>query len=395
MPITFVLGPGHHGAEMVDQLASRGAVERVFQMWPRLTITDREPTSGRIIRVRAVPGYGLLSHAVWAAWRRLPVRKEHDHPRTLLYAIYDRVVSLALGRPEIFWGWSQVSEHALRRARARGAVTVLEHPMLYIDHWQALMREEYSRHGEGVDHFYSLFPEAVVARMKREYAEADRIVVASSLAEETFVRAGVPREKMITIPYGVDTELFRPAVNASPSTTFRVLYVGRLELLKGVHYLLEAWNRLALTDARLTLVGMVLPEIHPVLARGSGPSVRRLEPVKRTDLPLLYADADAVVTPSLGEGFGLTIIEAMSCGVPVIATEDSAARDVITDGVDGFRIPIRDVETLADRLRWCHGHRQELREMGKRARQSVVAGYRLSHYGDRLHGFYQSLTRRA
>jgi glycosyltransferase involved in cell wall biosynthesis len=95
-----------------------------------------------------------------------------------------------------------------------------------------------------------------------EYALADLILVLSEKAAWSFRVAGVPEEKLFMLPRGTDTERFTPG---APPAKFRAIFVGALIQRKGVHWLLEAWHRLALKDAELVLVGRVHDEIKPFL----------------------------------------------------------------------------------------------------------------------------------
>ena len=98
---------------------------------------------------------------------------------------------------------------------------------------------------------------------------------------------------------------------------------------------------------------------------------RHISSVPHTSLNQYYSSANVLVFPSLIEGFGLVLVEAMACGIPVITTPHTAGLDILTDGVEGFIIPIRDVEALKTKLEWCYQHPQELAEMGKAARRKA------------------------
>ncbi len=135
------------------------------------------------------------------------------------------------------------------------------------------------------------FSASMVDLMLREYDEADFIVLPSQAAFRSFVRCGVPSKKLITIPLGVDPSLFEPGERARRTVPLRVLYVGRLELLKGVHYLLQAWADLGLKDAILRLVGPALPEIRPWLERLAGRNVEVVGEIRHSDLGQYYRSA--------------------------------------------------------------------------------------------------------
>jgi glycosyltransferase involved in cell wall biosynthesis len=145
--------------------------------------------------------------------------------------------------------------------------------------------------------------------------------------------------------------------------------VGRVGPRKGVHYLLQAWQQLQLPDAELLLIGInEFPEGW--LAR-SKQVFRYVPSVPHSRLNAYYSAASVLVFPSLVEGFGLVLLEAMACGIPVITTPNTAGPDILTDGVEGFIVPIRDVEALKEKLEWCYRHPQALAEMGQAARQKA------------------------
>ena len=122
----------------------------------------------------------------------------------------------------------------------------------------------------------SLFSDGLVSRMKKEYQCADFISVLSSYAKNSFLAAGCPEARLIQVPLGVEIDRFKPV--APRNGPFRALFVGRLELLKGIPYLLQAFSDLRLPDAEIWLVGPVLPEVRAVLARYNGPNGSRHGP---------------------------------------------------------------------------------------------------------------------
>jgi glycosyltransferase involved in cell wall biosynthesis len=271
---------------------------------------------------------------------------------------------------------------SLREAKRRGAVAVLEHPMVHIAEWMSSVREEYERWRTKAARYPNIFPRSLVRRMEREYREADHIVVLSRFARDTFVERGVNEKKLLSIPLGVDVDHFRP-MEVSPTSCFRVIYVGRMELIKGVHYLLQAFAELNLPEAELWLVGPALPEIEPFFRLYKG-AYRHFGEIRHAELPQYYGASTLTVLPSISDGFGLVILEAMACGLPVVATDHTGAADLIEDGIHGFIVPIRDVKALKDRLVYLYGHRAEALSMGARARERVMSSFTSERYGQRL-----------
>ncbi|MHC5731280.1 MAG: glycosyltransferase family 4 protein, partial [Nostoc sp.] len=121
--------------------------------------------------------------------------------------------------------------------------------------------------------------------------------------------------------------------------TFRALFVGRVGVRKGVHYLIKAWEELQLPQAELMLVGV--NEFPETWLSQLPEGVNYIPSVPHTTLNQYYSNANVFVFPSLVEGFGLVLLEAMACGIPVITTTHTAGPDIITDGTEGFIVPIR------------------------------------------------------
>jgi glycosyltransferase involved in cell wall biosynthesis len=193
---------------------------------------------------------------------------------------------------------------------------------------------------------------------------ANGIVSQSSFNASTLVENGIPADFIRLVPLGVDRSRF-PVRAAAPANNepFTIIWVGVLSQRKGLTYFLDAVRMLQSRNVRVRIRG------H----RGSGGDI--LDAYSDLELDVRYSEStasvvrdlqrsDVYVLPSLLEGFGRTIIEAMSCGVPVITTPNTCGPDVMEDGREGFIIPIRDSEALAAKLEWAVSNRRDLAEMG-------------------------------
>ena len=78
-----------------------------------------------------------------------------------------------------------------------------------------------------------------------------------------------------------------------------------------------------------------MPEIRPILRKFADDRITLIGPVSRHELPAYFQDSDLFVFPSINDAFGMVVLEAMACGIPVITTENSCGRDIINDGVEG------------------------------------------------------------
>jgi glycosyltransferase involved in cell wall biosynthesis len=203
--------------------------------------------------------------------------------------------------------------------------------------------------------------------------------VLSTFQARTFEDVGVDSSKLIVTPLGVDLDMFYPRPRADDGL-FRVLFVGQITQRKGISYLLEAATRAALPDAELLLVGTPVGGGRPW---EEYPRVRHLPHCRRAHLPSVYASADVYVLPSLVEGFPLTALEAMASGLPVVVSENTFGSDVVTDGDDGFIVPIRDADAIADRLKFLHASPEDRKRVGLAARRRAT-DFSWASYGDRV-----------
>lgn len=369
MRVTATLGPGHHGGLLLDALRAGGIQFRAVSAWPDLAVEDWPGQK----KIHA--WYRRSRRVMWGAWRRLPWLGAHETPRVLDLWVYEVFAARQLEPCDLFLGWSQVSLRGIRRAKQLGVPSLLEHPMTHVGAWTRIMAEEYARWGGRA--FYSQFPRSLAARMEAEVREADYISVLSTFARRTFLDEGVAAEKLLELPLGVDHRRFSPG--APHEGGYTALFVGRLELLKGVQYLLEAVEPLPNLTTRL--VGTRYPEIEPMLRRH--PHVECLTGVPSAQLTEQYRRADVLVFPSLNDALGLVILEAMACGLPVIATDRSGGPDIISDGVDGFVVPARDPAALRDRLERLRDPALR-KKMGEAARAKILSNYTLDHYAGRV-----------
>lgn len=226
-----------------------------------------------------------------------------------------------------------------------------------------------------------------------DMAHSDYLLTNSEFAAETMIQYGIAPEKIRIVHMGVDTELFQPpsTKNGRDRQRFRVLYVGGLSLAKGVQYLLEAYRRLGLGSKRaeLVLVGRVHPNFQQVMEQYAG-LYTHLGHVPQYTLPPIYGSASVFVMPSLQEGFAKVVYEAMACGTLVVATDNTGS--AVRDGVDGYVVPARDVEALADRLLLLYRNPDLRAEMGLSARERIEEGFTWGHYGRRLLKVYEEIV---
>jgi glycosyltransferase involved in cell wall biosynthesis len=192
-------------------------------------------------------------------------------------------------------------------------------------------------------------------------------VATSSFAARTLAERGLPRDKIQVVPYGVESDTFvKRAEPPDPRGPFKIIYVGSLIQRKGLSYLLDAARLLKSRNISLTLCTRGFMDKR-LLAEYADLDIDIKVGLSGRELANEIHTSDVFVFPSLAEGFALVILEAMSCGVPIITTGHTCAPDVMVDGQHGFIVPIRDAEAIAEKLAWGIENRDELAAMGMAA----------------------------
>lgn len=171
----------------------------------------------------------------------------------------------------------------------------------------------------------------------------------------------IPYREVEVIHHGVDLAEFHYTPR-SPSASLTIAQVGRVRAQKGTDVLVDAVLPLLQqnTQLRLKLVGLITPE-HQVFAdeqrkkiesAGVETQVDWVDGLAWSELKALYASADLLVACPRNEGFGLTPLEAMASGAPVVVSEAGAFADMVDDGVHGRIVPIEDVSALREAIGW-------------------------------------------
>lgn len=212
-------------------------------------------------------------------------------------------------------------------------------------------------------------PEEDYLRLVRETEMADYWLAASSFTAQTLVENGAAPERIHVVPYGVDLQRFQPGEPPVLSRPLRLLFVGTINQRKGIKYLLEALRLVGPAPVEVTVCGRVVDDLQ--LFRDCGSQVQVRPSVSATELVAAYQQADLFVFPSIAEGFGQVLLEALACGLPVLSTTRTAAADLVTTGEDGFVVAPRRPELLAERIVWALGHRAELAAMKRAARNTA------------------------
>lgn len=218
-------------------------------------------------------------------------------------------------------------------------------------------------------------------REEREWILADGVVAPSDFVVQSLQARGVPAEKIDVVPYPADLTAYVPKRREARRGPLRVLFLGNVNLMKGIPYLLEAAARLGPEVVEVRVVGGIEVTRERLVPYEEGGSVRFLGRVPRSGVADHLDWADILCMPSLCEGQSLATNEALASGLPVVCTPNSGSR--VRDGVDGTIVPPRDIDSLAEAIERYARDREFLRWQSD---QAIADRDRLgfSAYGEAL-----------
>lgn len=216
-----------------------------------------------------------------------------------------------------------------------------------------------------------------------------RCLTRNDLQEIT--RYGCPVEKVKVVPNAVDTEFFRPSIREEDRM---IVWAGRFVPEKGLEYLVKAAGIVSSqrTDAIFALIGegSMKPRIEALIEKARL-SERFLLPgsLSRRELLKMLQRASVFAFPSLKEGMPYSLLEAMSCGKAIVASDIPGISDVVTHGRDGLLVPPRDEKAIAQAISTLMHDRHLRTALGRNARKTVVEKHDWRIILRRLEDIYQ------
>ncbi|MEX0890905.1 MAG: glycosyltransferase family 4 protein [Gemmatimonadota bacterium] len=354
MRIAIVVHGRFHAFDLARALRRRGhdvlvvtnLPQRRAAAWdlPRAAIRSL-PVEGAINAVAARAGasvYAALDAPLhlwfgrWAARRLLP-------------GPWDLVVA-----------FSGVAAETLLLARRHGWPTLCTRSSAHIRVQDRILAEEEARTGRRIQRPTRW----KIEREEREYGLATAVQVPSTFVRGTFQEMGVPLERTLLVPLGVEVADFRASAQVlaarlariEEGQPLRVLCAGSLSLRKGMYDLAAAVQRLPDGVFQFHLVGDVTRAARSWVD-AMRDRIRITSRVPQEELPGIYEEADVLVLPTLEDGFAVVLAQALAAGVPIVTTPHSAGPDLVEEGRTGWIVPVRDPEALAARLLALHHDR--------------------------------------
>lgn len=304
----------------------------------------------------------------WKLWR---AKTKTDRTSVHLWVgkkFCEKVIYSGLKGANAICAFNSAAREVFQFAKEKGRKCILEQVAAPISTLNQFEIEEWSR-WQGWqskawqdDYLISTFAE----REKQEWKLADLIICGSEFVKNHLLKSGINNDKIKVVPYGIDINKFYPRqIEKALDNKLNLLFAGRVSLLKGTPYLLNALNILKSPYVNARLIGSIAIRQEKLKEYSRWSKI--IGAVPRSKIFQHYQWADIFVFPTICDGFGLVQVEALNFGLPVITTPNCGS--VVRDGVEGFIVPIRDAEALADRIDRLAKDRELLRWMSHNARK--------------------------
>ncbi|OOC59305.1 glycosyltransferase family 4 protein [Paenibacillus ihbetae] len=362
------VGSKFHATFTAESLAKSGMLKK-FYTGKKVNSRAIAKDHMRRIALPLMMGYVL---------RKIP-KVGHYIPYNLLSDIlFDFMVSISMGKADFIIGFNNYTLIQMNKLKKRNAILFLEQRIAHVMTEIEIYRREF---GKVPSNLHSL----MVKRKLKEYEIADYILVPSEFVYTSMVDHGVPEHKLLMVPYGFDSSLFKRDTKwRKPTDRLRLLFVGQIGYRKGLKYLLEAVQRINMrhTEAviELILVGGIDKDFESCLKQYSN-IYKHIDFIPQEKLLKLYNTSHLFVFPSLCEGSAVVTYEAMGCGLPQIVTRNAGS--VVSNQEEGLIVPAGDTAALEQAILYFVNHPEEIARMEQNALVKAKE-YTWERYGEKL-----------
>jgi len=375
--VTVSVHGRYHAFELACGLHKRGALHRLITTYPEFAVR-------RVMEAR-LP---VISAPMLELRRRFFDRTGWGgKPDLAIAKSFGEFAARSIPEgTDLLVGWSSATLEAIEPAREAGCKVVIERGSTHIGHQTDVMKAAYAEFGQVFD---ATDPE-IIERELEEYERADAIAVPSEVARNTFIDRGESPDKVYANPLGVDLSVFKAAARRRKGDRPRIVFAGGVGIRKGVPWLLRAFAKRE-SRAELHIFGPLEPGFESILEKEPKEGVEFRGAVDWETLAHAYAAADIFCLPSLEEGFGLSVLQAMSCGLPVVLSDAVGATDLAIHGIDGLVVPPADDDALAAALNRLIEDVELRKSMAASANMRAKRAGSWNDYADRAVTAYDSI----
>ncbi len=332
--IDIAVGGYFHADRLALALQSAGHDLRLLTTFP----ASRFPEN-----IRSTVRSFLFPEVVYRGMRKLHLENPGDHFKMWRFGNEtSRWIGKTNRHSDLFIGWSSFCLEALRKKRSSFQVVIRD--SAHISRQTEILTMEYQKYGIELPN-----RSFCIERELEEYELADSIWVLSEFAKKTFIEKGFSDSKLHKIRLGADLSRFKPDLTkAEISLPLKVIYFGNISLRKGIPYLLEGTKKFKKSELTLTLVGSVAEEMQAILSKY--PHAKWVPAMKQEKLAEFIRGFDVFVFPTLEDGFGMTLPQAMASGLIPLVTDHCGAAEIVDNGKNGMIVAAANSRAIEEGL---------------------------------------------
>ena len=364
MKIAVVVHGRFHAFDLVRELIGLGNEVLLLTNYPRRW-PEKFGVPAR--NVRTLVAHGIVARAALALGKAAGTEKLGE---AFLHRWFGNWAAQVIARNPVDAShcFTGVALETLLSKRRSQKVCSIVRGSSHICVQRRILEEEERRAGRRIDKPSNW----MVMRELQEYWASDLIICLSQFALESFVGEGVPKERLLLNPLGVQQKLF-----AAPERVLqerrkrilkgklRVLTTGTFSLRKGALDYLDVAEKMG-GQFEFVFRGDVAPDARYLQSKAEK-VIRFLPRVDQHKLPEDYFRADLFLFPTLEDGYAAVLAQASAAGLPILATTNCGARDFLTEGKDAWIFPIRRHDLIIQRLEWCDQNRDKLAKVADQA----------------------------
>ena len=301
--------------------------------------------------------------------------------------IFDFLASIFMRKSDVLHVWSSFGLYSIKKVKKNGTIIFVEKSCPHPDFQNKLLDEEANILGIKRKVYSSSFTQ----RIKQEFDLADKIVVCSNYTLNSFLENGIDKNKLYNVALDAS---FMPKRNHSKKYDKKEIVIGMVGgdvIRKGFIYLLLAWKELNIDNKKLVLKTSKkalesVPKIWKLIENDDTIEIMGY----LNDMEDFYEKCDLFVFPSIDDGFGMVVFEALACSLPVIITKNVGAGDFITDGREGYIIDIRNPLQIKEKIEFLNDNRAIMNLMSVNAKETFD-NYRCrnDNYSHRIASLYK------
>jgi glycosyltransferase involved in cell wall biosynthesis len=383
MRLTIIVGGRFHAFDLAHQLQKRKIIFELITSYPKFIVKKYN------IKINNVKSIFIKEFLKRFFDKFRFISRTFDYNYWLNYYFSRKAANIInYSNTDLLIGWAGFSYHSFKKAKKFNCIKILERGSSHILHQVKILKAEYK--------ILKLKPELpskrIIETELKEYDLADYISVPSEFVEKSFLDRGFNKNKIIKIPYGVDLKNFKPRIkkHLHVNKKFTIISTGSISVRKGSIYILKAFVELNLPNSELIFVGEVETELKKLLKKFElVKNIKFYKHQPQKKLNFFYNKADVFVLFSLEEGLSMVQLQAMASGLPVICTHNTGGGEIIDNGVNGFVLPVRNINLLKKKILILYKDRSLLKKMKNNAYIKAQKLLSWNNYGKNMVKFYK------